>query len=196
MTVYVSLDEQSQNDLLTLFESKEFNNNIKDIKKTSSGFSYKIQKGCTCSNISICYASCCENVKKFVTKFNEAISKFFTEHNIPLNTNLSALFIRCDSIDPNFFDTCKDNQDDLKQKALTFAELIGVELGYFNLFKNVDDGSDTVSNFFKEGGSHSRRKRRAGKSSKKSRKSRRHRRSSHNKKRHTKRHTKQYRNRK
>ena len=36
MTVYVSLDEQSQNDLLTLFESKEFNNNIKDIKKTSS----------------------------------------------------------------------------------------------------------------------------------------------------------------
>jgi hypothetical protein len=192
-------NENLKTELLSVFESKEFQDNIKDINVKPIGFSYTIKKGCICSNYSFCSDSCCENVKKFVKKFTESVENIFLKYELPSEAKLNShLFIRCESIDENFFDTCKDNSNynDLKEIAKRFAYLIGRELSYFNLFKSgYEDSSDAtdVSEFFKNGGYHSRSKRRA---SKKSRKSRRHRRSSYKKKRHSKRHTKRYKNRK
>ena len=194
----LSLNEELKKDLLLLFQSKKFNDNIIDIKPDSLGFSYKIKKGCVCSNFSVCDISCCEKITKFVTTFTKEIQDVFKKNSITEFIELPDLFVRCLTINPNFFDTCKLTQNDLKPNARLFTKLIGVDISHFDLFKNEDSGSDSVSSFFKEGGSHSHRKHR---NSKKSRKShRRHGRSTHNKKHHTKRHmkrhTKRYRHRK
>jgi hypothetical protein len=197
----LSLNEDFKKDLLLLFESKEFKDNIIDINTKPNGFSYKIEKGCRCSNMSICNASCCKNIIKFVTAFTQGILTVFGKYGALPTDNLPKFFVRCDTIKSNFFDTCGNTPDvTLKPIATLFAELIGKDLHYFDLFKKSDNDndSDSVSDFFNTGGSRSHNKR---SSSKKSRKShRRHRRSTHNKKRHTKqykkRYTKRYRHRK
>jgi len=193
----LSLNNKLKDELLLVFNSEKFKKNIKGVKQSLNGFTYKLSKGCDCSNLEICHASCCKTVTNFVTEFIEGITTVFSNNSIPSSTDLPELSIACDSIDSNFFDTCKLNPVGLREKIRLFAKLIGVEVSHFDVFKYLDDGSDEISKFFKEGGSHSRRKRRTSKKSRKSRgRGRRHRRSSHNKKRHTKRHTKRYRNRK
>lgn len=192
----LSLNTKLKNELLSIFNSEKFKKNIKKVKQSLNGFTYVLSKGCDCSNLEMCQASCCETVTNFVTEFIEGITTVFSNNSIPLSTDLPELSIVCAKIKSNFFDTCKLNPVGLREKIRSFSKLIGVNVSHFDVFKYFDDGSDEIPAFLTEGGSHSRDKRSSSKKSRKSRRRYRHRRSSHNKKRNTKRHTKRYRKRK
>jgi hypothetical protein len=189
--INLSLNTKLKDELLSIFNSEKFKKNIKKVKQTLNGFTYKLSKGCGCSHLETCHASCCETVTNFVTEFIEGITTVFANNSIPLSTDLPELSIVCLKIKSNFFDTCKLNPFGLREKIRSFSKLIGFNVSHFDVFKHFDDGRDEIPKFLKEGGrARSRRKRRSRKNSRKSHRHPRHCRSSHNKKRHTKRYRK------
>ena len=70
------------------------------------GFTYKLHKGCFCSNNSFfCDKPCCKNIIEFVIKITKAVNDVLTNYRMT-GKNLNELGITCDL--GNFtFDSCK-----------------------------------------------------------------------------------------
>ena len=173
--------------------------NIEITHGLSGTTTLKISK--KCKSAFLFKDDCCDTVTKFVSAFTRAVANVYNNRSVSKFTPLSQYGMSF-NVKRNFFDSCKKT---LPIELDSFLNLIGKNQDFFTRLAPIEDNNsrETMSNFNRDsmyepstaaaGGYHSRRKRRT---SKKSRKSRPCRRSSHNKKRHTKHHTKKYRNRK
>lgn len=99
------------------------------------GFTYKLHKGCFCSNNSFfCDRPCCKNIIEFVIKITKAVNYVLTNYRMT-GKNLNELGITCDL--GNFtFDSCKIDKSNLDafKKTIVYPFAAAFGLRSYELF--------------------------------------------------------------
>jgi hypothetical protein len=106
------------------------------LTKDSYGLQLKMNKNCTASNSRITFLrnNCCKTVIGFITQFNSAITRVYTEYGIDPETPLVAFFEQLHiDIPPNFFDACA-NQPFTDPNVSLFLRLTSISPLQFKSF--------------------------------------------------------------
>jgi hypothetical protein len=123
------------------------------IMQDSYGLRLKMNKNCTASNSRIAFFrnKCCKTVIGFITQFNSAITRVYTNYGIDPETPLVAFFEQLHiDIPPNFFDACA-NQPFTDPNVSLFLRLTSISPLQFKSFTPAPAPPSTLA-----GGYHTR----------------------------------------
>jgi hypothetical protein len=131
--------EKTKNELMAALQPFQKQKYI-TLTKTIAGYKLSISKKCIASNFKIGFFrnNCCKTVIGFIKQFNSAILRVYADNQTPKNTPLSYFFEGLNvSIDPNFFNTCENQYNNMSGDVNLFLSLINMERSNFELYQRL-----------------------------------------------------------